>query len=377
MFHIAITVGYLYLLWRFVWRLPLSRAFRTGMAIALLFVSEYHLLLTWVFGNMFSPEMPHWAILITSGAFCFFVLLLLLTLLVDILSVTWRCITKRSCIQYLGRWQISLFLTSLGLTVIGVHQAVQVPQVKTVELTLPGLAQRYDGTRIVQLSDLHISRLFDSSWANKVVEKTNSLNADLIVISGDLIDGTVSNREQDVAPLQRLSAPLGVYASLGNHEYYFDASRWAEKFTQLGIKVLINEGTLIGDDRFYLAGVTDEVASNFELQGPDLDAALKHAPQGLPKVLLKHQPQNALAVSQHGVGLQLSGHTHGGMIKGFDYLLGFFNQGLMSGQFLIGKMTLYVSNGTALWNGFPIRLGVPAEITEIVLRSSKIPKSTI
>ncbi|WP_088212418.1 metallophosphoesterase [Shewanella sp. Shew256] len=369
MFHLAITVGYLYLLWRFVWPLPLRMSVKTTIAIVLLLVSQYHLLLKLAFGNMFSPEMPRLLIVIAAGLFCFFVLLLMLMVVSDALKLLWLlCMRRRLTLCGRG-YALTLSMVATVLTVTGVQQALRVPKVKELSVTLPNLAPQYDGIRMVQLTDLHISQLFNRPWVDTVVSKTNALQPDLIVITGDLIDGTVEHRTNEVAPLRLLSAPLGVYASLGNHEYYFDAAHWADRFEQLGMTVLQNSSITIPTVGINLAGVTDEAAAAFGLPPPDLTQALSNIDHTLPTVLLKHQPINALMSSEHGVSLQLSGQTHGGMIKGLDLLLSGFNQGFMSGQFQLGDMTLYVSNGTALWNGFPIRLGVPAEITVLTLHS--------
>lgn len=174
-----------------------------------------------------------------------------------------------------------------------------------------------------------------------------------------------------MAPLSRLTAPLRVIAIPGNHEYYFDADQWIPEFQRLGMRVLVNEHVILqkGADQIVVAGVTDEAAPAFGHEGPNLPRALVGAPLNTPVILLKHRPSGAPDSAAAGVGLQLSGHTHGGMIKGLDLVVRSANQGFVSGSYDIGRMRLYVSNGTGFWNGFPIRLGVPAEITEITLRS--------
>ena len=371
MFHIAMGVAYCYLLHRFVLKAPIKRLVKVGLVLLLLFISQYHLLLKMLFGNMFSPEMPSWAILLGAGAFCYFIILFLLIVLLD-LNLFIQHIIKYRFFSNFDRNIRFLFLPifAFGLTVIGVYQAIQIPQVKQIELPLSGLSKEYDGLRVVQLTDLHLSPLFDKHWASAVTEATNELKPDVILITGDLIDGTVVDRTNDIAPLAKLQAPLGVYASVGNHEYYFDAKAWEEHFKKIGMTVLSNESLIIGNRIFNLAAVTDESATDFGLPTPNVNLAVQHIDKHLPTILLKHQPLNAAFSAQQGVQLQLSGHTHGGMIKGLDYFLGFFNQGFISGLFQVDSMNLYVSNGTGLWNGFQIRLGVPAEITLFKLRSA-------
>ena len=223
---------------------------------------------------------------------------------------------------------------------------------------------------MVQLTDLHISRLMDGDWARQVVARTNALQADLVVITGDLIDGTPQAREQDIAPLADLRARHGVIASLGNHEYYFGAERWTREFGRLGMRVLVNRHETVehAGARMVVAGVTDRVAPRFGMEGPDTARALLGANPTLPVILLSHQPIGMQANAEAGVDVQLSGHTHGGMVRGIDRVVRAANGGYVSGAYRIGSMRLYISNGTGLWNGFPIRLGVPAEITEFVLK---------
>lgn len=373
MFHIYLTVAYLYVLWRFVIPLPIGRGWRVLLAVVLLIISKYHLVLIAVYGTMFSPEVPRSIVLIAGWLFCAFVLVLVLTLLTDVASgivAVRRKMPWKSLVG--GRLRSAIAVAALLLSAVGVYQAVQLPGVRRIDVTVENLPRSLDGLRIVQLTDLHISRLFQADWVEGVVSRTNALDADAIFITGDLIDGTVDARKKDVAPLSKLTAPLGVIAVPGNHEYYFDADQWVAEFERLGMRVLVNEHVVLrkGADQLVVAGVTDEVAPVYGHEDPDLTQALAGAPKGAPTILLKHRPVGASESADAGVGLQLSGHTHGGMISGLDLVAGYANQGFISGSYDVGKMKLYVSNGTALWNGFPIRLGVPAEITEIVLRAS-------
>jgi len=371
-FHIYLTIAYLYVLWRFIAPLPLTTAWRVLVAMAMLMISKYHLILIAVYGTMFSPEVPRAYVLIAGWLFCAFVLVLVFTLLTDVACGISAMRSKVLTKNVFGvRLRLTIASVALLLSAIGVYQAVQLPEVRRVELTVENLPPSLDGLRIVQLTDLHISRLFQADWVEGVVSRANALDADAILITGDLIDGTVDARKEDVAPLSKLTAPLGVIAIPGNHEYYFDADQWTSEFQRLGMRVLVNEHLILtkGADQLVIAGVTDEAAAAFGHQGPDLSQALAGAPQNAPTILLKHRPVGASNSAAAGVDLQLSGHTHGGMISGLNLVAGYANEGFISGGYDVGKMKLYVSNGTALWNGFPIRLGVSPEITEIVLRA--------
>jgi predicted MPP superfamily phosphohydrolase len=259
-----------------------------------------------------------------------------------------------------------------GLAAIGVNQAMRVPPLKDIEVGIQGLPPQFDGYTILQLTDLHISRLFPAAWARAVVERSNSLGVDLIAITGDLIDGTLAVRHADVEPLRDLSARDGVYVIPGNHEYYFGYRSWMDHYASLGMRLLENKHAVLDRDggRLILAGVTDRAAHGGGHIAPDLAAALSGAPADTPIILLDHQPSNAQRAAALGVALQLSGHTHGGMVVGLDRLAARANAGYVSGRYQVGAMTLYVNNGTGLWPGFALRLGRPSELTRITLRQA-------
>ncbi|NYE25321.1 metallophosphoesterase [Pigmentiphaga litoralis] len=374
MFHVNLFLAFLYVAARLVLPLPWSVAGRAVLAVVLLIVSKYHLLQIWTFGTMYSPEMPRPAVLVMGWLFVAFFLMILLTALFDVgLIVSWVARKRRALpgtTRTRGRYAV--MIVALLLSAIGVQQALRVPDVQRVEVAIRNLPPALDGFKLVQLTDLHLQRLMNAEWATQVVARTNALSPDLVVITGDLIDGTVDARRPDIQPLADLKARHGVITSLGNHEYYFGAPEWTAEFQRLGMRVLVNENTAIGDPgrALYIAAVTDMVATRFGLDNaPDLSRAMSGIPAGAPVVLLSHRPVDMLRNAAAGVGLQLSGHTHGGMIRGFDLIVKQANGGVVSGRYDFGGMTLYVSNGTGLWNGFPVRLGVPSEITEFVLKA--------
>ena len=375
MFQVFTALIGLYVIGRFALPLPVGTGWKWLIAFVILLVSQYHFFNRLFFGGMASPEVP-FPILVAGGwLFGAFILLAAFLLVKDIAALVLWLVRIAGLLpdgfRFGYRPSLGLGIIALLLSAIGVWQAVRVPDIRRVDITVGRLPAGLDGFKVVQLTDLHASRLFQAPWMRAVVDRTNALDPDLIVITGDLVDGTTVNRAADVAPLHDLKARLGVFAVTGNHEYYSNYRNWMNAFEKLGLNILGNEHVVIRDhgEALVLAGVTDRVAANFGLPAPDIRQALSGAPEDVPVVLLAHQPKGSATYAESGVDLQLSGHTHGGQILGIHWITQMANDGYVSGLYRVGDMQLYVSNGTGLWNGFPIRLGKDAEITEIVLHA--------
>jgi predicted MPP superfamily phosphohydrolase len=368
MFHLTFALPALYVLARFVWPLPWTPGGKIALAIIVLIASQYHLWSRLSSGSVFSPEFPRALVLLFNWAFGAIVLLAAMQIALDVTALIMRLVRGGGAIPDTARYTVAT--AAMLLSAIGVYQATRVPPLKDVEIAIPGLPPQFDGYRLLQLTDLHISRLFAREWTQAVVEQSNALGADLIVVTGDLIDGSFVARRADVAPLRELRAKDGVWVIPGNHEYFFGYEEWMLQYANLGMQALANDHTVLKRDggSLVLAGVTDLSAPRSSYPAPDLSAALEGAPSGTPIILLDHQPRNALQASARGVALQLSGHTHGGMIPGLDRLVARANNGFVSGRYQVGGMTLYVNNGTALWPGFALRLGRSSELTRITLR---------
>ncbi len=372
MFHIYATVAFLYVALRFVYPLPLATGWRVLIGLALLAASKYHMLILAFTGTMYSPEVPYAVAYGAGWAFTAFALLFVFVLVLDLGILLTRLVRRhRLSREALAKWRCGVAALAVAVSGFGVAQATRVPEVRQLELAIPRLAASMDGFRLVQLSDLHISVLFPEPWVEEVVKRSNALAPDLVVITGDLIDGTLQARATDVRPLAQLRARNGVIAIPGNHEYYFGNEGWMAKFREAGMHSLINQHEVVRDARgqLVIAGITDKVATQYGGSAPDLELALRGAPAGAPIVLLNHRPAGIDQAIAAGVDLQLSGHTHGGMIRGFDQVVAKANEGFVSGLYRRAGLQLYVSNGSGLWNGFPIRLGVPSEITEFTLRA--------
>jgi len=339
------------------------------MAVLLLIGSQYHLWSRLSSGSVFSPEFPRPVVILFNWAFGAVLFLALLQVLFDGAMLS-AMLVRGAGVSVPDGVRYAMACLAALLAAYGVHQAARVPPLNDIAIDIPGLPPQFDGYTILQLTDLHISRLFPAAWTRAVVERSNSLGADLIVVTGDLIDGPLAARRKDVEPLRDLKAADGVYVIPGNHEYFFGYRTWMEHYAAMGMVVLENRHVVLDRDsgRLILAGLTDLSARATKHAGPDLAQAIAGAPEGIPIILLDHQPRQARQAAALGVALQLSGHTHGGMVVGLDRLAARANAGYVSGRYDVGGMTLYVNNGTALWPGFALRLGRPSELTRITLR---------
>jgi predicted MPP superfamily phosphohydrolase len=371
MFHIMFSLPGLYVIARFLWPLPLAQPIKIAFALAILAGSQYHLACRISSGSVFSPEMPRSAVVAFNWAFISVLLLFLLQLLIDLVRFGVR-LAASITLQMPLAVSCSLGLMVLAIAALGVRNAIAVPVVRHVEIAVKDLPEEFSGYRVLQLSDLHISRLFDQKWTQAVVADANAIGADLIVVTGDLIDGSLENRKRDVGPLQQLRARDGIYFITGNHEFFFDHVSWLSEVRVLGMTALENRHVVLrrGAGSLVLAGVTDLTAPESGFPGPDVRSAIANAPAGAPIVLLDHQPKRAREAADLGVAVQLSGHTHGGLAPAMDGLFALANGGFVSGHYDVDGMQLYVNNGTALWPGFAFRMGRPPELTCITLREA-------
>lgn len=263
--------------------------------------------------------------------------------------------------------------STAGVTAAAVRATQSEIAVKRVDITLDRLPASLDGTKIVQMCDLHVGGLLGQPFIERVVATANRLNADVIAIVGDLVDGAIEQLRPVLAPMTGLRARHGVFFVTGNHEYYnrSGARAWMKEIERMGIRVLDNQHVAVGDEHgsFDLAGVPDHGATRFPEEGPaeNVARALAGRDASRPVVLLAHQPKAIFQSAPLGVDLQLSGHTHGGQIWPWGALVR-LQQPYIRGLHRVDGTQLYVSCGTGFW-GPPMRLGAPAEITEIILKA--------
>ncbi|WP_433203482.1 metallophosphoesterase [Dactylosporangium sp. CS-047395] len=265
-------------------------------------------------------------------------------------------------------------VVALGLGLWGYREAMRVPRVRRVEVRIPRLGAGLDGLKIVQLTDTHYGPIDRVAWSKGVTEVVNGLGADIVAHTGDIADGTPGQRTAQAAPLADVRAGLARVYVTGNHEYFGEAQGWLDHMQHLGWEPLHNRHIVVerGGDRLVVAGVDDRTAAGTGLEGHRADhaLALDGADRDLPVLLLAHQPKQIDAAVEHGIDLQISGHTHGGQIWPFHYLVR-IDQPVVQGLTRHGGRTqLYTSRGTGFW-GPPFRVFAPSEITEITLRAGE------
>jgi predicted MPP superfamily phosphohydrolase len=310
-------------------------------------------------------EQLAWAGLLAMGLFSS---LLVLTFLRELVLAA----------VYLSPWRwpdagretaLGVPLLAVLVTVVGLFNARRLAHVKHVNVPVTDLPPEFDGYTIAQISDIHVGPTIKRKYLSAIVDKVNSLGADAIAITGDLVDGTVARLAKHTAPLARLSAPDGTFFVTGNHEYYSGAEAWIAELRRLGLTVLMNQHVVRtrGAASLMIAGVADYTAHHFN---PEHKSDPRQAAHGAPRdlalrILLAHQPRTATAAAEAGFDLQLSGHTHGGQFFPWNLFVP-LQQPYVSGLNRLGKMWVYTSRGTGYW-GPPKRFGAPSEITLVRL----------
>jgi uncharacterized protein len=279
------------------------------------------------------------------------------------LPLAWLRIASAEAVPLLG----------VLVTLLGFLNARRTAAVVKVDVPIKGLPPALQGFTLAQLSDIHVGPTIKRQYLRRIVDKVNALDADVVAITGDLVDGKVSELAAHVAPLADLKSRHGTYVVTGNHEYYSGAHAWVDELRRLGLTVLLNQHVVIRPSGagaaaapdglpLVLAGVTDYSAGHFDpAHRSDPEAALRGAPLNAVRVLLAHQPRSAPAAAKAGFDLQLSGHTHGGQFYPWNLFVR-FQQPFTAGLHKLQNLWVYTSRGTGYW-GPPKRFGAPSEIT--------------
>jgi len=357
---------------RLVPDLPGSTAVTVAAIVALIastLLIPFGMLARFVIARQPLSDRVSWAGLLAMG---YFSSLLVLTALRDVVLLLARLIEWFSNADPLALLLIpsavAVPLLAALVTLIGFVNARCTPRILDVEVPIRNLPTPLVDFTIVQLSDIHVGSTIKRDYVQAIVERVNSLDADLIAITGDVVDGTVERLAPHTAPLADLVSRHGTFFVTGNHEYYSGAEEWVAEFERLGMRVLANSHVVLEHDgvSLVIAGVNDFTAHLFNpAWRSDPQMALAGSPVGAPKILLAHQPRSASAAATAGFDLQLSGHTHGGQFWPWNYFVR-LQQPYTAGLHRLDKLWVYTSRGTGYW-GPPKRFGAPSEITRIRL----------
>ncbi len=250
------------------------------------------------------------------------------------------------------------------------------PRIVRQEILLRRWPARLEGFTIALLSDFHYDHYFSEHPLHAAIAMVNSLQPDLIVLTGDFVSLPLFAKNDEEAAfaaepcsqlLRQMQARHGLWAVMGNHDFYSDPDIVTDALQTKGIRVLANEAAAIEAEgaRFWLAGVNDVLG-----QTADLQIALHDVPEDEATVLLVHEPDYADHVSRFPVDLQLSGHSHGGQVR-LPYMNPLYLPDMAKkyvwGLYRIGGLTLYTNPGLGTV-GLPVRLNCPPEITLVTLR---------
>jgi uncharacterized protein len=306
-----------------------------------------------------------WAGLLALGLFSS---LLVLTLLRDAALLLAMLVGMRSP-AFIAWSAAAVPLLGVLVTLIGFINARRTASVVDVDVPINDLPDALHGFTIAQISDIHIGPTIKHNYLEAIVDKVNRLDADMIAVTGDLVDGSVRNLAPHTKPLARLQARHGSYFVTGNHEYYSNAHEWIAEVRRLGLTVLMNEHVVLQHrgSTLLVAGVTDYTAHHFDpAHRSEPHAALAGAPEQVAvRILLAHQPRSAEAAADAGFDLQLSGHTHGGQFFPWNFFVP-LQQPYTAGLNRLRQLWVYTSRGTGYW-GPPKRFGAPSEITRLRL----------
>ncbi|MFG6359468.1 MAG: metallophosphoesterase [Mailhella sp.] len=323
----------------------------------------------------FTPHMSYFALKVCGYCSAFFICLASFVCLHDIFFYA-RWYYEKSLPSYgiTAAFAFCMLFVSFAAMVYGAWRALKIPAFVYNDLYVKELPEELEGMRIVHLSDLHIGSIFDGKWLGKLVDGINAEQADLIVVTGDLVDAVPAKIEQDVVHLRKLQSLLGMHICLGNHEYFCGAMPWVEKWHSWGFNVYINENkkVLYKNFPFYIAGSADFEGNKFPgLLTPDMEKTLQGIRQEDFVLLLQHQPKKAKKNAHKGVNVQLSGHTHGGQYFFLFPIVCLLNNGYRSGFYEVGDLSLYVSPGSGLWGYVPLRFGTNSEVLVHTLKKKK------
>ena len=314
------------------------------------------------------PESP--ALYMISSAFIGFTFIFFVIALVYDLSVTASSkvpfdMERRKTIKII--FDITMLIAAMSYLLRGLAQGLKLPEINQVDIKIKDFP--VNGFNIVQLTDVHVGRTIKGDFIEQLVNQTNNLKPDIVVITGDLVDLPLDKIHKDLNPLSQIKAPT--YFIPGNHEYFHDLKDTIDYLKLLGITPLLNDCITIGNeqDNFNLIGITDIVGERIGVLPPDIKQAYKKANTDKPCIVLAHQPKFIERMNNHRCDLMISGHTHGGQIFPFGFLV-MLDQPYLAGLYQHNEdQQIFVSRGTGYW-GPPLRILAPSEISHIVITSA-------
>ncbi|MGL4745178.1 MAG: metallophosphoesterase [Dermatophilaceae bacterium] len=370
---VTIIGGFLVFVWHRLAIAPgwSARWFRWALAIVLALLLAAVLAGFDVWGGWFTPTQMRpvvWVgqVFLAACLYLFFGLTLGWLVSVVIWLVRWRHDHGRAARRALNRVVSPLVaVATVAATGYGVVEAAN-PAVTEAEVRSPTLPAEFDGVRVALVTDIHAGAVRSAEFTRDMVGLVNAARPDVVVVAGDLVDGPEARYGPELAPLADLEAPLGVFATTGNHEMFDDTAEWVARFEDVGLDVLRNESVVLsrGGADITLAGV-DDATGEGEFAA-DYDAALTGVDPAAFTLLSAHQPLQAYEVEGRGVDLQLSGHTHGGQQWPIRYLVT-LQQPFVEGYRVVAGVPVFTSRGVGAW-GPPVRVAAPPEVPVITLR---------
>ena len=361
--------GYVYIALRLTSTAP------ARLALALPFLMVWALPVVYWFGDRDRQGVHEWIQALSFLCMGWLSFVLVLTVARDVLLLTTAVLPPLAAVRALldkagVAWVPIGALVAVGL---GALVTLRGLSVRRIDIPVEGLPADLDGLRIVQISDLHVGLTMRRAYVQRVVDMTRELAPDIIALTGDIVDGSVSRLARQVAPLEALAAGDRAFFVLGNHDYYSGAAPWTAHFEHMGFRVLRNAHVSLerGRARLVIGGVIDFAARMSDPEArprPDLAADGDAAPAF--RLLLAHNPKIAPLAEKAGFDLQLSGHTHAGQFFPWTFVIHWVHGPHAAGLSRRGRLWVYTSAGTGTW-GPPVRLGTRPELTLLRIVAAK------
>ncbi len=369
-------IGVMYLMNAYIYRRLIKRLHFNVQNISFIFLSAMFVLeIFFVIQMIFHPIVESPSLYYTlSLSVAVTVSLFFVTLLYDLVHTTAQQIPfdqgRRRFMKI--TFDVTMLILAFSYIVKGLIGGIKRPELNKVDVYIKDLG--FDELTIVQLTDVHIGNTIGKAFVQECVDRINALKPDIVVITGDLVDRKIENAKDDLSPLKELQSTFGTYFVLGNHEYYHGAEDIANYMPELNVKALLNESVIIrdGDKALNLVGINDLQSIRFETLPIDTYRAFENVDKTVPTILLSHQPKSIELVKDKVYDLMLSGHTHGGQIFPFGFLV-MLQQPFLAGLHAVtSSKQIFVSRGTGYW-GPPVRVFAPSEISILTLK----PRITI